>query len=421
MWRAECAGASAAKRKRLQAALHSLLVRPLVARGGLRFSDAVPEARVITEFFPEGPPGLVHDRELASVTLLPDHVALAASLIVGDSPAICAAKEIALRLAPTTVPVLITGETGTGKELFAQLIHRASQVSSGPFVSVNCAAVPEPLLHAELFGYEPGAFTGAAPRGRQGRMEAARDGTLFLDEVGDLSGAGQAALLRFLDSGEIQKIGRSRPTRVRARIICATYRDLRVEVAEDRFRRDLFYRIALMTVPVPPLRERRDDLSLLISHFLRTFRLRYRREHPDSVSSDALRRLKSHSWPGNVRELIFTLERAFLLCREPQITAAHLSFGEAGHDGRATSLESAILERLRLARPVLFRDRKRWASYLVRHADRDLVTGDVAREFELSEASVRIRLSTLVQLGVLSARGMKKGRKYRLSLSVDQP
>ena len=420
MCRAESSGASPADRKRLQSALRSLLDQPLVADGGLRFSDAVPEARLITAFFPEGPPGLVHDRELADATLLPDHVALAASFIVGDSAAICTAKEIALRLAPTTVPVLITGETGTGKELFAQLIHRASQVSSGPFVSVNCAAMPEQLLHAELFGYEPGAFTGAAPRGRQGRMEAARDGTLFLDEVGDLSAAGQAAVLRFLDSGEIQKIGRSRPTQVQARIICATHRDLSADVTENRFRRDLFYRIALVTVPVPPLRERRNDLPLLISHFLRTFRLRYRRDHPETVSPEALRRLKAHTWPGNVRELIFTLERAFLLCRECQMTPAHLSFGEAGPADRSTSLESAILERLSLARPVLFRDRKRWASYLVKHADRDLVTGDVAREFELSEASVRIRLSTLVQLGVLSARGMKKGRKYRLCLSPDE-
>lgn len=421
MCRAESSGAFPADRKRLQSALRTLLNQPLVADGGLRFSDAVPGARLITEFFPDGPPGLAHDRELADATLLPDHVALAASFIVGDSAAICAAKETALRLAPTTVPVLITGETGTGKELFAQLIHRASLVSSGPFVSVNCAAMPEQLLHAELFGYEPGAFTGAAPRGRQGRMEAARDGTLFLDEVGDLSAAGQAALLRFLDSGEIQKIGRSRPTQVQARIICATHRDLSADVTDNRFRRDLFYRIALVTVPVPPLRERRDDLPLLISHFLRTFRLRYRRDHPETVSPEALRRLKAHTWPGNVRELIFTLERAFLLCRERQITPAHLSFGEAGPADRSTSLESAIIERLCLARPVLFRDRKRWASYLVKHADRDLVTGDVAREFELSEASVRIRLSTLVQLGVLSARGMKKGRKYRLCLSGDQP
>ena len=205
---------------------------PCLTRGASLLRCGSRELGSSPNSFPRVRQGLGHDRELASTTLLPDHVALAASLIVGDSPAICAAKEIALRLAPTTVPLLVTGETGTGKELFAQLIHRASQVSSGPFVSVNCAAVPEPLLHAELFGYEPGAFTGAAPRGRQGRMEAARDGTLFLDEIGDLSGAGQAALLRFLDTGEIQKIGRSRPTRVRARIVCATHRDLAVDATE---------------------------------------------------------------------------------------------------------------------------------------------------------------------------------------------
>jgi transcriptional regulator with PAS, ATPase and Fis domain len=293
MWRAENSGASPAERRRLRQSLRALLNQPLVADGGLRFSDAVPGTRIVTQFFPSGLPGLAYDRELASATPLPEHVALAASLIIGDSPAICAAKEIALRLAPTTVPLHITGETGTGKELFAQLIHRASQVSSGPFVSVNCAAVPEALLHAELFGYEPGAFTGASPRGRQGRVEAARNGTLFLDEIGDLSATGQAALLRFLDSGEIQKIGRSHPTQVRTRILSATHRDLSVDVTEGRFRRDLFYRIALMTVPVPPLRERRNDLSLLISHFLRAFRLRYRRDHPETVSSEALRRLKA--------------------------------------------------------------------------------------------------------------------------------
>ena len=399
----------------LRHALESLFRPPHGAERGVVVSDQTPKSKLVTAVFPVGPPGLDLYRELHGGDLPPDHLALAARLVVGASAAIRQTIETALHLAPTSVPILVTGETGVGKELFARLVHQASAVAREPFVTVNCAAMPDTLLMAELFGYEPGSFTGAAPRGRIGKIEAADGGTLLLDEVGDLSAAGQAALLRFLDSGEVQKVGRAQSARVTVRLICSTNCDLEKLVESGRFRKDLYYRIALVPVNVPPLRERSQDIPALVEHFLEEFLRRHRRRTPTALTPEAMDSLQRYSWPGNVRELSFTLERAFLLCGgdliDPACFPAHVTrLGSAP----SSRLHSWIAARLKEARPVLFPDRERWAIFLGNFQQDPIATGDIVREFGCSEASARIRLAALAALGVLSASGQKKGRKYWL-------
>ncbi|MBU0507392.1 sigma 54-interacting transcriptional regulator [bacterium] len=399
----------------LQEALESLFTQCTAPEPGLFIADGSPKSKLVTKAFPVGLPGLDLYRELREGTVPPDHRDLASKLIIGSSPVILQAVEIALRLAPTTVPVLISGETGTGKELFARLIHKASAVASGPLITVNCAAVPDTLLMAELFGYEPGAFTGAAPRGRLGKIEAADGGTLLLDEIGDLAPAGQAAFLRFLDSGEVQKIGRAQSRKVTVRLICSTNCNLEEMVESGDFRKDLYFRIALVPLFVPPLRERSEDIPALVAHVLADFRRRHRRSSPTGLTGEARDRLTTHQWPGNVRELIFTLERAFLLCNDESIDVVDLPADVPKSVRTEThALLTWIHSRLREARPSLFRDRDRWVRFLIEHRDNPVTTGQVVREFDISEASARIRLSTLVTLGVLSAIGHKKGRKYYL-------
>lgn len=404
-----------AEPSRLHQALESLFQAQNGGERGLTVSDQTPRSKLVTQVFPVGPPGLDLYRELREGDLPPDHLALAARLVIGSSWAIRQTVEVALRLAPTSVPILVTGETGVGKELFARLVHQTSAVARAPFVTVNCAAMPDTLLMAELFGYEPGSFTGAAPRGRIGKIEAADGGTLLLDEIGDLSAAGQAALLRFLDSGEVQKVGRAQSVRVTVRLICSTNCDLEKLVESGRFRKDLYYRIALVPLHVPPLRERPSDVPLLTAHFMEEFRRRHQRSAPKALTSKAMECLARYSWPGNVRELAFTLERAFLLCGNDQIELsclpAHIT--RAGC-ARTSALYEWISARLTEARPVLFPERDRWTDFLGRHTGEPISTGDIVREFGYSEASARIRLSALAALGVLSATGNKRGRKYWL-------
>ena len=231
---------------------------------------------------------------------------------VGVSPKCVAVKDKARRAARAFSPVLILGETGTGKELLAQAIHAASPRAGGPFVAVNIAAIPETLLEAEFFGVAPGAYTGADRKGRHGKFELAQGGTLFLDEIGDMSPALQAKLLRALQEKEIEAVGSNRLISVDVRIIAATSRDLRKEVDEGRFRADLFYRLNVMTLDVPPLRERLDDLPL-IAESLADALARQLGEPPRSLAPSALDYLARHTWPGNVRELSNTLERALLM------------------------------------------------------------------------------------------------------------
>jgi DNA-binding NtrC family response regulator len=252
----------------------------------------------------------------------------AACEIVGESPALRAVLDLARRVAPTRSTVLLTGETGTGKEVLAALIHRLSPRRDRPLVKVNCAALPETLLESELFGHERGAFTGA-DRPRIGRFEQASGGTLFLDEVGDTSPATQAKLLRVLQDQEFHRLGGTRILRTDARIVAATNRDLGERVRAGLFREDLFFRLDVIRIELPPLRERTGDIATLAHRFLRDFA----GQNPRPVrgfTEGALRRLRAHRWPGNVRELRNAIERAVLMAEGPRIRAEDLaSCGEA--------------------------------------------------------------------------------------------
>jgi DNA-binding NtrC family response regulator/predicted hydrocarbon binding protein len=245
--------------------------------------------------------------------------------LVGVSPGFTAAFQLVEQVAPTRVDVLFLGETGVGKELFARALHRISRRRDGPFVAVNCAALPDNLVEAELFGVERGAYTGAT-RSRAGRFERADGGTLFLDEIGTLSYASQSKLLRALQTREIERVGGERTQRVDVRVVAATNEELEAAVREGRFRKDLYFRLSTFPVRIPPLRERRDDIPLLIGHFLN----RYKHMHGRDVSgltTAALSSLLRHSYPGNVRELEQLIERAVILTPDQQpIDAAQLFF-----------------------------------------------------------------------------------------------
>jgi DNA-binding NtrC family response regulator len=250
----------------------------------------------------------------------------AAQEIVGPSGALRSAVDLARRVASTRSTVLITGETGTGKELIAGLIHRASHRADAPYVKVNCAALPETLLESELFGHERGAFTGADRR-RIGRFEQANGGTLLLDEVGDMSPATQAKLLRVLQDQEFQRLGATQVLRTDARIVSATNQDLEARIADGLFREDLFFRLNVIRIHLPPLRERPEDLMALAHHFLEHFS-QSRERPPSGFTSSALERIRAHPWPGNARELQNAVERAVLMAEGQRIGATDLTLFE---------------------------------------------------------------------------------------------
>ncbi len=246
--------------------------------------------------------------------------------IVGSSKPMLEVFKLIGKVASSDATVLITGESGTGKELVAEALHRASVRNPHPLVKVSCAALPETLLETELFGHEKGSFTGAMAM-RKGRFETANQGTIFLDEIGEMTLATQTKLLRILQEREFERIGSNTPIKVDIRVITATNRDLVAEVEGGRFREDLYYRLNVIHIDMPPLRERRDDIPALVEHFL----VKYRHAPgaiPTTVSEDALAQLVEHDWPGNVRELENTIERAVVLSRGNPITVEHLAFTE---------------------------------------------------------------------------------------------
>ncbi len=240
--------------------------------------------------------------------------------IVGKSFAIGALIENIEKVADTAARVLITGENGTGKELVARALHRQSPRARKPFVEVNCAAIPGELIESELFGHMKGSFTGAI-QDRAGKFEQADGGTLFLDEVGDMSLAAQAKVLRVLQDGDVTRIGGAKPRKVDVRVIAATNKKLEDEIAAGRFREDLYYRLNVVPIHVPPLRERREDIPLLVEHFLSQF-ARNDGVAPRSMDASAIERLTAFDWPGNVRELRNTIERLLILARGARVTAA---------------------------------------------------------------------------------------------------
>jgi DNA-binding NtrC family response regulator len=261
-----------------------------------------PAAEVIKAFFDV--------RALASGAPIGHRPRRKSDTIVGNSPAINALLHTCSRLAPSAMTVLVTGETGAGKELVARALHYSGPRSARPFVAINCAAIPEGMVEAELFGHARGAFTGAATA-RAGAFEAAEGGTLFLDEIGELPLTIQPKLLRVLDSGEITRLGTNTPIATSARVVLATNRDLELEAREGRFREDLYYRVGVHTVCVPPLRDRPDDIPLIVKHQLSIIAERERTPVP-RLTAAAVAKLYSYSWPGNVRELIGTIERIVL-------------------------------------------------------------------------------------------------------------
>jgi two-component system response regulator AtoC len=242
--------------------------------------------------------------------------------IITKSPAMTQALEVAAKVARHTSPVLVTGESGTGKELVARLIHGESDRVDAAFVPVNCGAIPENLLESELFGYVRGAFTGAE-RDKPGLFEAASGGTLFLDEIGDMPAALQVKLLRVLQEGEVERLGDTRTRAVDTRLITATNKDLDEEIRNNDFRRDLFYRIAVVTIHLVPLRQRREEIPLLVQHFLEQYNRKLRLDIK-GVEPEAMRLLLAHSWPGNVRELENTIERGMVLTDGPRLSPADL-------------------------------------------------------------------------------------------------
>ena len=244
---------------------------------------------------------------------------------VGNSPNMREIYTLAGRVAGTNSTVLITGESGTGKDLLARAIHHASPRNSGPFIAINCASIPETLLESELFGFEKGAFSGA-DRMKPGRLEVAEHGTLFLDEIGDMPHSLQAKLLRVLQDKSFERLGGTKTIEVDVRIIAATNKNISALVQEGRFRDDLFYRLSVFPIHIPPLRERRDDISLLAVYFLR----RFNDEMGKSIqgfSDDALNMLVSYAWPGNVREFQNIVERAVILCKDGKIGPGDIVLG----------------------------------------------------------------------------------------------
>jgi formate hydrogenlyase transcriptional activator len=262
----------------------------------------------------------IEDRKQAEQRLQNENVALREEIdrasmfeeIVGTSPALRAVLSRVSKVAPTDSTVLITGETGTGKELIARAVHRRSQRASRAFVSVNCAAIPRDLIASELFGHEKGAFTGAIQR-RLGRFELAEGGTIFLDEIGELPAGTQIALLRVLQEHEFERVGGTGSIRTNVRVIAATNRDLEAEISAGTFRSDLFYRLNVFPIEVPPLRERREDIPMLVEYFIDRF-ARKAGKSIRSIDRKSLELLQSYPWPGNIRELQNVIERSAIVC-----------------------------------------------------------------------------------------------------------
>jgi transcriptional regulator with PAS, ATPase and Fis domain len=266
--------------------------------------------------------------------------------IVGKSESIVELKTSAIKAAKTNAPVLLVGESGTGKELFAHAIHYASERRPHPFIRLNCAAIPKDLLEAELFGYEPGAFTGAGSRVKPGKFELAHRGSIFLDEVSDLPLEMQPKLLRVLEEKEMERLGGTRLTKCDFRLIAATQENLEKCVEEGKFRKDLYYRLNVIPIQIPPLRERKEDIPALVEHLIQTLN-KDLGTNVTKISPEALNILENYGWPGNVRELSNILERILYSIDGDTIQVHHLPIFLRSIITGATKLQPTLLKRLR--------------------------------------------------------------------------
>ncbi len=305
---------------------------------------------------------------------------------VGDSPAIRQVKELAIKVAPSRASVLILGESGTGKEVVARAIHRMSPRRDGPFVTLNCAVFSETLVESELFGHERGSFTGASSQ-KIGRFELAKGGTLFLDEVGDIPPAVQVKLLNVLQTGTFERVGGTKPLTTDARVVAATHRDLAARIATGEFRADLFYRLNVVSLHVPALRDRPGDIPSLAAHFLR--------KHADlsakgvaGVSREALENLARHPFPGNIRELENLVERALVLADGPILEARDFPLAAAGSPGPAGDAMAGDGLEAQVARL----ERNLIARALARHGGNQSAA---ARDLGLTERAVRYKMQKL--------------------------
>ncbi|PWT79215.1 MAG: sigma-54-dependent Fis family transcriptional regulator [Bacteroidetes bacterium] len=272
--------------------------------------------------------------------------------ILGDSPLIKEAIELAKKVAPTDATVLLLGETGTGKEVFAQAIHHAGKRSGNPFLALNCSSFSKELLESELFGHKAGAFTSAI-KDKKGLIEEATGGTMFLDEIGEMPFDLQSKLLRVLETNEFIKVGDTKPTRVNVRIITATNRDLGKEIEDGKFREDLFYRLNVFTIHLPALRDRKKDIPILANHFMQTYASKSN-QSVNSISKEFLDHLQHHDWKGNIRELKNVMERAVILASGPQLTSENLPLelqvnGHKEH-GTLSAFDLASVEKLHIQR-----------------------------------------------------------------------
>ncbi len=311
--------------------------------------------------------------------------------MLGESPAVRAILERARQIAELadTPPVLLTGETGTGKGLLARAIHAAGVRAAKPFIEVNCTAIPATLMEAELFGHERGAFTDAK-ESKPGLFEAGEGGFLFLDEIGDVDLSMQGKLLRAIEDRAVRRVGSVRERKIDVRIIAATNRDLEREVKRERFRSDLYFRLAAIVLHVPPLRERGEDVVLLTEHFLRLLNAKYGRAVRE-ISAPARELLLSYPWPGNVRELSHVIERAVLWSRGPTLEAEHLSLtspapDHGGHEGRPTATDAPL--------PPQGVDLVHWEKAMIERAMRDAGGNQTkaAQRLGISRDTLRYRL-----------------------------
>jgi transcriptional regulator with GAF, ATPase, and Fis domain len=293
--------------------------------------------------------------------------------------------------------VLLTGESGTGKELFARAVHHLSRRKQGPFFAINCAAIPESLLENELFGHEKGAYTGAGSA-RRGKMEMADTGTLFLDEIGDLSPALQGKILRVIEERCFERVGGTETRSVDLRLVAATNRDLQSLVESGGFRRDLYFRLSVFPVQIPPLKNRRGDVPLLASHFVARFASQQNRRATPTISEEAMALLTGYSWPGNVRELENAMERAVILCEGEQITAYHLNLS-----GPSPVETEERVRNLVDLNGTLSEVATRAASLAEREKIRLVlldVGGNKSRAAEILQVSYKTLLSKLKELGI---------------------